>query len=198
MIEVRRLPCRRGMAGFALPAELSHVRIHMAGGAVSGCSLEYVVLMTACTHHVDMFSAQREARLAVIEVYIQPVCGLVARGAVCPKLSLMAVILCVAAETIRGCALEGQVTVTITADCRGMGVRQQEAGACVIEIRRSPGFWRMARCTVGAQSASMRIIRFVARKTVLRDQGEVRFPACICMTLLACDRRMLADQLELK
>lgn len=83
MVKVGRFPGRGGMAGFALPAELSQVRIHMAGSTVFGRPLEYVILMTACAHHIDVFTAQRKTRLAVIKVNIQPVCRLVARGAVC-------------------------------------------------------------------------------------------------------------------
>jgi len=106
MIKLDGFPCAGCMAGFALPAELSHVRIHMAGGTVFGRSLEHIILMAACTRHTDVLPGEREARLAVIETHLHPICGSVAGSAICSQLSLMAVILGMAGNTIRGCALK--------------------------------------------------------------------------------------------
>ena len=106
MIKLDGFPCAGRMAGFALPAELSHVCIHMAGGALFGCPLEYIILMAGCTCHTDVLPGEGEAGLAVVETHLPPICGSVTGSAIRAQLSLMAIVLSMTGNTICECALK--------------------------------------------------------------------------------------------
>jgi len=95
------------MACFTLFPKLPHVRIEMTGGAFGWCPFEHIILMTARTHDSCVLPVEREICFAVIERHLLPGGRAMAKLAIGSQLSLMAIVLCMAGETIGGCTFEG-------------------------------------------------------------------------------------------
>lgn len=102
---------------------------------------------------IYVLARQREDRIDMVERAGFPHAGVVARGALVAKRSAVRVILGVAGGTVRRCAFERFVCVTLTAGHSGMLPRQQEVGAVVVKCGGNPAVRGVTTRTVCAEFA---------------------------------------------
>lgn len=107
-------PTAGGMAGTTVRTELSVMTIlrRMARITIRRRSLVHTIGMTCTALNTSMSSRKREARVAVVETDIRPLCRFVTRSAICAKLTHVVVPGGMAGITGRGCALVYIIHVT--------------------------------------------------------------------------------------
>lgn len=103
----------------------------------------------------------------MIEFGILPIAGYMALLAGCSELPFMQIVLLMARETVFWSAFENTVRMTLFASHNYMRPVQFEFGTIVIEARRLPSIGGVARRAICSQTPTVRIIRLMARETIL-------------------------------
>lgn len=137
---------------------------------------------------------QREVTAGVIEGGVLPIRWVVTGRTVGAIFSIMLIILRVAGEAIRRCALIHIVLVTFLAGCLGVFPFQLKGRQVVIELGGFPAIGGVTSPTVRAEAACVRVLRQMAGHTVLSRRLHVRDTACICMAGVAGNIHMLPSQ----
>ena len=168
MIECSALPTIGVMAGRADCPELTTVGIvrGMTGHTLRGRASEYTIHMAGLAGNAGVRPGQCEGRIIVVEVDILPAAGIVAGGAVGPKLAAVRLQGGMAGVTVLGCAFEDAVDVTGRAWHVYMPTRERKTRLVMIETHIPPGAGVMAGATICAKLAAVRIVLRVTGKAV--------------------------------
>ena len=129
--------------------------------------------MTAFTDYIHVRACQWEITKIMVEIRITPIRGGMAGGAICPKPTLVCVVLLMTGEAIHRRALELTVYMAGLASHFCMFALQLECCEGVIERRRPPSIHRMACCTILPKATLMRLIVEVTGITILRSRRKV-------------------------
>ena len=157
VIEGRRLPVCRRVAGGAIPPKLAVVSVffRMAVNALAGCAPIDIVDMAALTFKRGVASRQFEGGLIVVKGVSLPAGRGVAGGAVISELARMAVILIVAGIAVGGCLLKVCIIMAALTGQPNVFASQDEFKGIVIEGRRSPICSSVAGAAIAAQLAGL-------------------------------------------
>lgn len=123
--------------------------------------------------YFKVLAGQREIAQVVVEGSFLPVERSMAGSTFGTKATVVRIILEMARGTVRGCALEYVVLMAGFTAYPGMLTLQLEGGQAVVEGNFLPAVWRVTGVTCRAKAQSMRIVRVVARETVLRSSPEI-------------------------
>ena len=102
----------------------------------------------------------------MVEVHVLPPAGIVARGAIRPKLAAMRILRGVAGVTILRCAFEHVIHVTGGTRHIQMPAGERKTGPAVIEAYILPGAGVMAGATICAKLSAVHILGCMTCKTV--------------------------------
>lgn len=192
MIECGALPAAGVMAGRAYCAELTTVGIvrGMAGHTIRRRASEHTIRMAGLAGNAGVRPGQCEGRVIVVEVDVLPTTGIMAGGAVSPKLAAMRVHGGMAGVTILGCAFEYAVDVTGRARHVHMPTRERKSRLVMIEAHILPGAGVMADATVCSKLSAVRIVARMTGKAV----GRGAFKDAVEMTGGAGHRFVAVNQ----
>ena len=160
MVECGRLPGGSGVTGRTIRSKrtVMIIILFMAGEAVRGRTLELHILMTVATGNIAVLAGQFEDGIIVIKAARLPsarcmtVCTLIAKRAA------MRICVAMTGGAVRWCTFEQFICMALTACDRCMLAVQCEGGAAMVKGGRSPAVGCMARSTISAKLAGMRII----------------------------------------
>ena len=160
MVECGRLPGGSGVTSRAIRSQCAVVIIilFMAGEAVRGRTLELHILMTIATGNTAMLAGQFEDGIVVIKAARFPSAGCVTVCTLITKRAAMRICIAVTGGAVRWRTFEQFICMTLTACDRCMLAIQCEGGAAMVKGGRSPAVGCMARSTISAKLAGMRII----------------------------------------
>lgn len=159
VIERRRLPVFRGVAGGAISPKLAVVPVffRMAGNAVAGCALIDIVDMATFAFKRGVASRQFEGGLIVVKGVSLPTSRGMAGGAVISELARMAVILLVAGIAVGGCLLKVCISMAALTGQPYVFASQDEYECIVVEGLRSPICSAVAGATIAAKLAQVHV-----------------------------------------
>ena len=102
VVEAGMLPVVRRVAAAAIGTELALVGVifRMAGGAILRCTLEDVIHMAFIASHIRMLAGQLKSCFGVVESCLLPIIRRMASAAICAKLALVGIILCMAGSAV--------------------------------------------------------------------------------------------------
>ena len=130
----------------------------MAGEAVRRCALELYILMTVATGNIAVLASQFEDGIVVIKAARFPSARCVTVCTLIAKCAAMRVGVTVTGGAVRWRAFEQFICMALTACDRCMLAVQCEGGAAMVKGGRSPAVGCMARSTISAKLAGVRII----------------------------------------
>jgi len=136
--------------------------------------------MAGSAWHTCMTAAQREGSIIVVKGYIPPAAGSMTGCAVCTKLTIMPVIVCVTGIAVLRRTFEDAINMTTDTLKTDMTAPQGEC--CIAEVKGDipPTGGRMACGAVRAELTCMRIIRGMAGETILwgAAQNSILMAGC--------------------
>jgi hypothetical protein len=169
VVKTDRSPRLFIVAGAAVGGKLAPVAVTVAVATRQGRAAVASGNMTTAAVHRRVTSAQREARLAVVERRCQrfPPIDSVAGGAVTGELALMAIGMAVTTGVVRQPAVPPLGVAAVAGD-GGVAALQRKAGAAVVEGRPglAPPPDGVASAAVAAQRRPVRITMAVAAGVV--------------------------------
>jgi len=115
VVKVDVIPAARVMTIGTVPSHLPGMNILMTRCTRCGRALEQNIIMATRTWNTDMPAHQMERGHGVVERYILPGRGPVARFAILSQHTLVRIVCLMTGETIHGRAFEHIVDVTVTA-----------------------------------------------------------------------------------
>ena len=172
MIEIDVIPAAGVMARGAVGTKLAAVRILCGVTRVTTwrCAFIVPIHMTRGARNAHVIPRQCEAGLAVIEVDILPISGVMTARTIVPHLSRMDII--VAGGTVRWCALEKIILMAIRASNSAMFAYQSKGCLGMIKGHVFPCGRLVAGTAICSQFSIMAIILFMAGETIRRRTFE--------------------------
>lgn len=134
----------------------------------------------------------------MIESGILPIGRRVTRATVRAEATAVFIIVHVAGVTISRRAFIHTILMTVFASNLSMFPFQFERRQIVIKLRGLPSLGRVARATVRAEAAKMRIILLMTREAILRRRSEICHGSRVDMTRDTVHLRMFTIQTEWK
>lgn len=192
VVEIHILPRGRVVAGTAVGSELTVVLVirRVTGKTIGRRSLESSVGMAGGAGGSLVGAHQFESCLAVIEMHVLPIEGVMALRTVHPHLPLMDIR--VTGHTSGGCAFERQIIMAFQTGNVYMAAHQRKRSFRMIERDILPGGCLMTGSAVRPQHALMRVVLSVTGETI----GGGSLEEIVLMTRPAGNIRMGGGQFE--